>query len=125
MGYDNGIYIKRGDKKTVDPTNTSLGWGNYYQSAVYNSEGTEIIKPANNYTLLQTGITTFTMSNNIYDLAGNYKECTRESEGKILRGIYYSTYGDYHYASCRYVNHSLPSDGRYYTSTRAVLYLNI
>ena len=77
----------KGDKKTVDRTNTSKSWGNYLEADVYNSEGTRIIKASGESEALTTGRTTFTMANNIYDLAGNYSEYTQEAYEDTRRAV--------------------------------------
>lgn len=63
---------------------------------MYNSEGTEIIKANGTDTRINTGITTFTMTNNIYDLAGNMSEWTQEASqnrSRSYRG------GNYRYST--------------------------
>ena len=79
--------IFKNDETKVDQDSSS--WGNYKETAVLNSEGTVTIKNANSETTLNTGETTFTMKNNIYDLAGNYYEWTQEvvhRDCRVLRG---------------------------------------
>ena len=83
----------KGDKKSI--TNSS-SWGNYYNTSVKADDGTTEIKASKTSSVLNTGITTFTMANNIYDLAGNCEEWTQEAYGTVyraLRGGNYSGYG--------------------------------
>ena len=83
----------KGDKKSI--TNSS-SWGNYYNTSVKADDGTTEIKASKTSSVLNTGITTFTMANNIYDLAGNCEEWTQEAYGTVyraLRGGNYSEYG--------------------------------
>ena len=67
-------------------------FGNYYDVSVKASDGVTEIKAASIDRKLQTGITTFTKTCNIYDLAGNCYELTqevwntdnRDSRGRLL-----------------------------------------
>ena len=67
----------KGDKKDI--TNSS-SWGNYYSTSVKADDGKTEIKANGTPAKLNTGKTTFTMANNIYDLAGNCWEWTQEAE---------------------------------------------
>lgn len=64
----------KGDKVNL---RNSSNYGNYRDVDVYNSERTKIIKANGTSAQLNTGETTFTMTNNIYDLAGNVDELTQ------------------------------------------------
>ncbi len=80
--------------KTSDEVNKDSGsWGNYKNTSVKADDGTTEIKASGTSAKLNTGKTTFTMANNIYDLAGNCWEWTQEAaDGPIYRafrsGIY-------------------------------------
>lgn len=70
----------------------STSMGNYYNVAVYDSEGANIIKVVGTGAKLNTGVTTFTKVKNVYDLAGNVNEWTMETydtDSRVQRG------GDY------------------------------
>ena len=57
----------------------SSSWGNYNNTEVKSSDGNTTIKSSGTSTRLNTGVTTFTMAKNIYDLAGNCLEWTQEA----------------------------------------------
>ena len=63
----------------------SSAWGNYYATSVKADDGTTELKASVTRAMLNTGKTTFTMANNIYDLAGNYREWTQEACRTFLR----------------------------------------
>ena len=66
--------------KTSDEVNKdSSSWGNYKGTSVKADDGTTEIKASGKNQILNTGKTTFTMANNIYDLAGNCFEWTQEA----------------------------------------------
>ena len=72
----------KGDKKEIID---SSSWGNYQGVSVKADDGITKI----NKQTLNTGETTFTMANNIYDLAGNLSEWTQEASrnsSRVLRG---------------------------------------
>ena len=74
--------------------NTTSGYGNYYYEEVkVEGDGTTIIvKPSGTRQALQTGQTTYTKSNNIYDISGNHYDFTQEAVtvgSRVLRGGYY------------------------------------
>ena len=70
---------------TYSITNSS-SWGNYKTTAVLSSDGLSTIKESGMETKLNTGITTFTMAKNIYDIAGNCCEWTQEAFSNQFRG---------------------------------------
>ena len=74
----------KGDKKDIVD---SSSWGNYYITSVKADDGTTEIKASETDAVLNTGVTTFTMANNIYDLAGNCDEWTQEANNTIYRAI--------------------------------------
>ena len=65
-----------GEKKNINDSST---WGNYKTTDVTSSDGSTIIKANGTSTKLDTGVTTFTMANKIYDIAGNCVEWTQEA----------------------------------------------
>ncbi len=80
----------KGDKKSITD---SSSWGNYKGTSVKADDGTTEIKTSEKGKILRTGVTTFTMANNIYDLAGNCNEWTQEADitndrnnGRAFRG---------------------------------------
>ena len=83
----------KGEQKSI--TNSS-SWGNYNNTSVKADDGTTEIKASGTSAKLNTGITTFTMANNIYDLAGNCWELTQEAETtdcRVSRGGLYDFNG--------------------------------
>ena len=72
----------KGDKKNITD---SSSWGNYKETLVKADDGTTEIKASEDAQVLNTGKTTFTMANNIYDLAGNCYEWTQEVNGASYR----------------------------------------
>ena len=83
------------EKTSDEVIKDSASWGNYYNSKVTGNDGSTL-KETNTRTLLNTGVTEYTMANNIYDLAGNLHEWTMENYGTTnytLRGrsYYYSS----------------------------------
>lgn len=71
--------------------NTTSGCGNFYEEdvTVKNSNTTINVKNSNNYIELETGATTYTKTNNIFDLCGNLYEWTQEAAGtggRVVRG---------------------------------------
>ena len=101
--------------KTSDEVNTdSSSWGNYYATSVKADDGTTDIKASKKSAKLNTGVTTFTMANNIYDLAGNVWELTQEAYNtffRAYRGGSYNISGSSNPASYRYGGG--PSDSNY------------
>ena len=101
--------------KTSDEVNTdSSSWGNYYATSVKADDGTTDIKASKKSAKLNTGVTTFTMANNIYDLAGNVWEWTQEAYNtffRAYRGGSYNISGSSNPASYRYG--CGPSDSNY------------
>lgn len=74
------------EDSTYSITDSST-WGNYNNTEVKSSDGETTIKPSGTGTRLNTGVTTFTMAKNIYDIAGNCREWTQEAYGTIGRAI--------------------------------------
>ena len=102
----------------------SKSWGNYKDENVYDSNGSKIIKEAGSSATLNTGVTTYTMKNNIYDLAGNYWEWTQEaalSSGRVIRGGNSNNSGSSYPASYR-LNYTPDYTVSIFTS-RPVLYV--
>ena len=99
--------ISSGAKTSDEVNKDSSSWGNYYNTSVKADDGTTVIKPSNTFQKLNTGKTTFTMANNIYDLAGNCYEWTQEASGtnyRAFRGGYCYYNGSKYPASNRYFN---------------------
>lgn len=116
----NNVFKNDTDKVDVD----SSSWGNYKNINVYNSEGTEIIKKSGTNIKLETGITTYTMKNNIYDLAGNCYEWTQEVlsvADRVGRGGFCDHAGADGPASDRHNSYSYNSSSSY--SSRPTLYI--
>ena len=71
--------ISSGAKTSDEVNKDSSSWGNYKGTSVKADDGTTEIKASGTSEKLNTGKTTFTMANNIYDLAGNCFEWTQEA----------------------------------------------
>ena len=88
--------------------NTTSGYGNYKNEAVTvgDTDTTIIVKKSGISQELQTGQTSYTKSNNIYDLSGNCHDWTQEAYGtdfRVIRGGYYNlTDSDNTYSAHRY-----------------------
>ena len=86
--------ISSGAKTSDEVNKDSSSWGNYKKTSVKADDGTTEIKASETMENLNTGKTTFTMANNIYDLAGNCSEWTQEADYSNFRasrgGNYYS-----------------------------------
>ena len=88
--------ISSGAKTSNEVNKDSSSWGNYYNTSVKADDGTTEIKASGTSAKLNTGKTTFTMANNIYDLAGNCFEWTQEAYptfGRACRGGNYGISG--------------------------------
>ena len=88
--------ISSGAKTSDEVNKDSSSWGNYNNTSVKADDGTTEIKESGTGSILNTGETTFTMANNIYDLAGNVWEWTQEAsyvDSRAYRGGSYSTSG--------------------------------
>ena len=73
------MLISSGAKTVNEIITDSTSWGNYYKTSVKADDGKTELKASGKAKELNTGKTTFTMANNIYDLAGNYNEWTQEA----------------------------------------------
>ena len=71
--------ISSGSKTSDEVNKDSSSWGNYRSTSVKADDGITEIKASGTEEVLNTGVTTFTMANNIYDLAGNCLEWTQEA----------------------------------------------
>ena len=83
----------KGDKKSITD---SSSWGNYEGTSVKADDGKTEIKASETKQILNTGKTTFTMANNIYDLAGNCSEWSQEAYNtysRVCRGGEYTGFG--------------------------------
>ena len=97
--------ISSGAKTSDEVNNDSSSWGNYNKTSVKADDGTTVIKASGTTSKLNTGKTTFTMANNIYDLAGNCDEWTQEAYddfGRAYVGSGCYEDGSYTPASFRY-----------------------
>ena len=74
----------KGDKKSITD---SSSWGNYKNTSVKSDDGTTELKKSGTHSVLNTGITKFTMANNIYDFAGNCWEWTQEASKPGYRAV--------------------------------------
>ena len=84
--------ISSGAKTSNEVNTDSSSWGNYKGTSVKADDGKTELKASGKKQKLNTGVTTFTMANNIYDLAGNVSEWTQEAcntYGRAGRGGYY------------------------------------
>ena len=86
--------ISSGAKKSNEVNTDSSSWGNYRNTLVKADDGTTEIKASGDVKVLNTGKTTFTMANNIYDLAGNCYEWTQEAGYARVRASRGGVYGD-------------------------------
>ena len=77
--------ISSGAKTSDEVNKDSSSWGNYHGTSVKADDGTTEIKASGDVQELNTGKTTFTMANNIYDLAGNCWEWTQEASDTFAR----------------------------------------
>ena len=105
--------ISSGAKTSNEVNKDSSSWGNYYNTSVKANDGTTEIKANGTLAKLNTGKTTFTMANNIYDLAGNVWEWTQEAGGtsrRAGRGGCYNLHGSDYPASNRANNSPVSSD---------------
>ncbi|MDO4392578.1 MAG: hypothetical protein Q4C11_05730, partial [Clostridium sp.] len=97
--------ISSGAKTSDEVNKDSSSWGNYSNTSVKADDGTTELKANGKSAKLNTGKTTFTMVNNIYDLAGNCWEWTQEAFGtfrRVRRGGNCSVNGSNESASNRY-----------------------
>ena len=79
--------ISSGAKTSDEVNKDSRSWGNYNNTSVKADDGTTEIKASGDVQVLNTGKTTFTMANNIYDLAGNCYEWTQEADNTDSRAL--------------------------------------
>ena len=100
--------ISSGAKTSNEVNTDSSSWGNYQGTSVKADDGTTKIKESGTREKLNTGKTTFTMANNIYDLAGNVWEWTQEAGGTGGRADRGGDYGGGGFVA--------PASGRGYTS---------
>ena len=75
------------ENKTISEIKNSKSWGNFQESTFKykNSNGNIVTKQENVSTMIPTGSTEYTNANNIYDLAGNSYEFTREANNNMYR----------------------------------------
>ncbi len=77
--------ISSGAKTSNEVNTDSSSWGNYKDALVTANDRTTVLKASGDEQKLNTGVTTFTMANNIYDLAGNVWEWTQEADLAFVR----------------------------------------
>ena len=77
--------ISSGAKTSNEVNTDSSSWGNYKDALVTANDRTTVLKASGEEQKLNTGVTTFTMANNIYDLAGNIWEWTQEANLAFAR----------------------------------------
>ena len=104
------------------------GCGNFYAEdvTVKNSSTTINVKNSNNYIELETGATTYTRTNNIFDLCGNLYEWTQEAAGtggRVVRGGSYG-YKDANYEYMANRGYNYPDAINLEYSSRPCLYIN-
>ena len=105
--------ISSGAKTSNEVNTDSSSWGNYKETSVKADDGKTELKASGTKEKLNTGKTTFTMANNIYDLAGNCSEWTQEADStssRASRGGSYNFRGSSFPASYRYSNYPDYSD---------------
>ena len=85
--------ISSGAKTSNEVNTDSSSWENYKGTSVKADDGTTEIKASEDAQVLNTGKTTFTMANNIYDLAGNVWEWTQEAGSTSSRASRGGSYG--------------------------------
>ena len=111
----------------VGQGSTTSGHGNYKSENVTVTNGsTEIkVKPSGTGRKLQTGETSYTKSNNIYDLSGNCFDWTQELRNdyaRVLRGgAYYNKNSDFTYYASRSGHY--PTANEIASSSRSQLYI--
>ena len=100
--------ISSGAKTSNEVNTDSSSWGNYKGTSVKANDRTTVLKASGDEQKLNTGVTTFTIANNIYDLAGNCWEWTQEASntnGRANRG-----------GNCNNNGSSTPASSRNYDS---------
>ena len=106
--------ISSGAKTSNEVNKDSSSWGNYNNTSVKANDGTTVLKANGTSAKLNTGKTTFTMANNIYDLAGNCFEWTQEANNTDSRacrgGDYFGSFGSSKPASSRFGDYPGGSD---------------
>ena len=106
--------ISSGAKTSNEVNTDSSSWGNYKETSVKADDGKTELKASGTMEKLNTGKTTFTMANNIYDLAGNCFEWTQEANNALSRacrgGDYFGSFGSSKPASSRFGDYPGGSD---------------
>ena len=106
--------ISSGAKTSNEVNTDSSSWGNYKETSVKADDGKTELKASGTKEKLNTGKTTFTMANNIYDLAGNCFEWTQEANNTDSRacrgGDYFGSFGSSKPASSRFGDYPGGSD---------------
>ena len=105
--------ISSGAKTSNEVNKDSSSWGNYNNTSVKANDGTTVLKANGTSAKLNTGKTTFTMANNIYDLAGNVWEWTQEAiraDSRAVRGGCYSDFGVGSFGPASYRSNNSPDN---------------
>lgn len=115
-------FIDSKEKTTDEIMTNSASWGNYYGSTVIGNDGVTI-KNVNTRIILNTGITDYTIANNIYDIAGNLNEYTMESYNT---NAYNSSRGNCYYntGACKAIDRIF-NMGYVYSGFRPSLYISM
>ena len=121
--------ISSGAKTVNEIITDSTSWGNYYKTSVKADDGKTELKASGKAKKLNTGKTTFTMANNIYDLAGNYNEWTQEASSTNRRvergGGYEYGIGSEYPAASAWVNYSTMNGAASAIGTRPTLIIKL
>lgn len=118
--------IETGSKTKEQIADDSTSWGNYYNATFeyVNSSGSTATKNEGSSTRIPTGSAEYTKANNIYDLVGNVRDWTMETNStiyRVYRGGIYDSYGYSYPADLRYSNSPTVSYSSY--GCRSALYI--
>lgn len=112
----------QGEKKSITD---SSSWGNYYNAEIKSSDGTTVLKGSGITATINTGVTTQTRANNIYDIAGNCMERTQEANYSVNRAVRGGDVADSNGSFAPAITrvYSWPTISNQYQSSRPTLYL--
>ena len=116
--------ISSGEKTSNEVNTDSSSWGNYKETSVKADDGKTELKASGTMEKLNTGKTTFTMANNIYDLAGNVYEWTQEAHNTDSRAIRGGAYSNGSCPPASYYIWDNPNYSHYVDSVRFSPYFN-
>ena len=123
--------IDTGEKTYAEIASDSTSWGNYKNNSFTyytNTSKSTATKAANNSTRIPSGAYEGANANNVFDLAGNVRDWTLESDGsgtgsfRYSRGGRYDSYG-YSYPAAYRDNNSPYYSYYYYVGLRCALYI--